>query len=146
MAETQTHKIIIVEDNEGLAKLMQINLERSGYVTVIARTAWQARDLIQAMTERVLMLLDYQIGDTPASELLDQLDQMQHPVPFIIITGKGSEQVAVDMMKRGARDYIVKTPDLVDQLAPLVEKVVEEIHREQKRKLYGTPDTHGRQM
>jgi len=146
MTQVKAYSILIVEDNEGLARLMQKNLERLGYETHIAGTSWEARDYIKASHEKLLMLLDYKLGDIPASELLDELEASQHCVPFIVVTGKGSEEIAVDMMKRGARDYVIKNPNLVDLLPGIVEQVIDDLEREQKRKIYGTPDVHGRQL
>jgi DNA-binding NtrC family response regulator len=146
MADTEIYTILIVEDNAGLARLIQKQLERQGYRTQISSTGWQARDFIRETAEKILMLLDYQLGDVPATELLDQLEEMKIAVPFVVITGKGSEQVAVDMMKRGAKDYIIKTADLAQEIVPLVDKVIDELTREYKRKIYGTPDVHGRQV
>jgi DNA-binding NtrC family response regulator len=145
MIETQAYTILIVEDNSGVARLMQMQMEREGFSTKVCSLGWEAREFIKAAQGKILMLLDYQLGDMPATDLLAQLENLHVDVPFIVITGKGSEQVAVDMMKRGARDYIVKNPELVDALPPLVHKVIEELEREEKRRVYGTPNSRGRQ-
>ena len=67
------------------------------------------------------ILLDFYLPDMNGLEFLEQLrdDQWETPVPVIMLTGQGNEQVAVQAIKRGAQDYLVKQqlkPDML-QLA-----------------------------
>src|SRR2546422_955545 len=55
------------------------------------------------------MLLDLKLQDIEGKELVNHLASIGRAVPFIIITGQGDERIAVDMMKRGALDYLVIT-------------------------------------
>src|SRR5690606_39892071 len=51
-----------------------------------------------------------------ALDFLDRLEQAGRALPFIITTGQGSESVAVELMKRGAVDYLLKDVDFLDNL------------------------------
>src|SRR5690606_34826790 len=51
-----------------------------------------------------------------ALDFLDRLEQAGRALPFIITTGQGSESVAVELMKRGAVDYLLKDVDVLDNL------------------------------
>jgi two-component system cell cycle sensor histidine kinase/response regulator CckA len=53
--------------------------------------------------------------------------------PVIIVTGRGSEEVAVQAMKRGAADYVVNNPDRIRQLPQRIQKVVQETRLEHQR-------------
>src|SRR5690606_41826948 len=53
-------------------------------------------------------------------------------LPFIIITGQGDERVAVEMMKRGASDYVVKEKDFLEVLPPVVDRVLAKLKIEER--------------
>jgi len=55
-----------------------------------------------------LLILDYRLPDITGIELVKELKKRNIKTPIILLTGKGSENVAVDAMKLGVRDYIVK--------------------------------------
>jgi signal transduction histidine kinase len=66
------------------------------------------------------MLLDLKLPDIEGKALVDHLADIRRSVPFVVITGQGDERVAVEMMKRGALDYLVKDVHFL----PLVPEVV----------------------
>lgn len=71
-----------------------------------------------------VLLLDYRLPDMNALELLKELNQIRHlGAPTIINTGLGSEDVAIQAIKLGAADYIVKSQGYLDRLPLVVENV-----------------------
>lgn len=60
-------------------------------------------------------------------QFIEQLNEAGLKIPFIVITGHGSEKIAVTMMKLGARDYIVKQSNFVKKLLVVLEQVKKEI-------------------
>src|SRR5271169_1018016 len=95
--------VLVVEDHEPLASAVCTLLERQGYRTKTLTTGGEVQQAIAA--ERpALMLLDYNLTDLTADHLVKQLSDAGLEVPFIVCTGKGSEQIAVEMMKCGAQD------------------------------------------
>ncbi len=78
------------------------------------------------------MLLDYSLPDMRADRLIELLEQERCKVPFIVATGHGSETIAVEMMKRGARDYLVKGFSFLDLLAPQVSRVLAQVEKERR--------------
>src|SRR5262249_33667972 len=56
----------------------------------------------------------------------------RHCPPFIIITGQGDERVAVEMMKRGARDYLVKDADFLEFVPAVVKRALEQLDKERR--------------
>ncbi len=76
------------------------------------------------------MLLDLKLPDYHGKGLLDLLADISRAVPFIIITGQGDERVAVDMMKRGALDYLVKDAEFLEFLPAVVQRSLAQLDRE----------------
>ena len=59
------------------------------------------------------VLLDYQLSDADGLEFLDRFPTAvgEAPIPIVMLTGHGNEAVAVQAMKKGVQDYLVKGPD-----------------------------------
>lgn len=123
-----TH-ILIVDDDPGLNRLIQRTVRRAGHEFTSAATAEEA---IERLKERepALMLLDLKLPDAEGGELIDRLEKQDLRVPFIIITGQGDERVAVQMMKRGASDYLVKDADFLNFLPTVIERVLGRVETE----------------
>jgi PAS domain S-box-containing protein len=79
------------------------------------------------------MLLDYTLPDMTAKEFIIHLKSKgEHFPPFIVSTGQGDPRIAVDMMKLGARDYIVKDNQFLDMLPEVIRKVERDIDNENR--------------
>ncbi len=127
-------KFLIVEDDEGLADLIKDKVQECGYKAAIVQTAAEAIEWLSGNVPYI-MLLDYTLPDMNAKEFIAELQKSHDPVPsFIISTGQGDERIAVDMMKLGARDYIVKDGQFLDLLPEVVRRVSNEIENEKKVK------------
>jgi len=103
--------ILLAEDDPGHATAIRRSLEKTyPDATISAVTSIQEYREHIASTIPSIAILDLNLSDgcsidllnTPAGEAL---------FPTIVMTSFGSEQVAVDMIKRGALDYMVKSPD-----------------------------------
>ena len=115
--------IIVTEDDESLNHLMQKILRREGFKT---EGAMSGSDAINRVTgsEDSLLLLDYGLPDMTGREVIQTLSQRKNNVPFVLVTGKGNEHIAVDMMKRGAMDYIIKDDGFIEELPVKVRSVL----------------------
>ncbi|MEP0925418.1 response regulator [Leptolyngbya sp. ST-U4] len=75
------------------------------------------------------ILLDFRLPDMTGLEFLDELNQQRDtPLPVIMLTGQGDEQVAVQAMKRGAQDYLVKQDLAPDVLQLTVRNVLQQAY------------------
>ncbi len=117
--------VLIVEDDKGTSELEAARLEFLGLE--IKRTSTPAETLKLLKSARPeLMVLDYSFPGMNAIELLADLKKESVPLPpFIMVTGRGDEAVAVESMKAGALDYIVKDKDFLDNLLPTAKKALE---------------------
>jgi PAS domain S-box-containing protein len=124
--ELTPYKIIIVEDDRGLNRLIRKNLEREGFEPESAFSGDQALSKITGSSQEIL-LIDYKLPDLTAREFIDLLEEKDKKIPFIVMTGHGDEKIAVDMMKLGALDYIIKQQNFIQLLIPKVKKAREEL-------------------
>lgn len=124
-------KILIIEDDEGLLRLVQKTLQRTGFHTDgVSNGAKAIAFIVENSPE--LLLLDYKLPDMTGDQIINILKERESTVPFIVMTGQGDEKLAVNMMKLGARDYLVKTTDFLDLLPIVVKKVIDRLNVEKK--------------
>lgn len=123
--------VFVVDDDRGLLRLMEKSLQREGISTATARSGKDAT-LWLAGNRADLMLLDLKLQDIEGKELVHNLASTDRAVPFIVITGQGDERVAVEMMKRGAVDYLVKDANFLQFLPEVVRRALGQLEREKK--------------
>jgi hypothetical protein len=123
-------RVLIVEDCESDAKLVVHELERAGHQVIWTRveTRVQARDALASQTWDVVVS-DWSLPCFDGLGALQVLVEAKLDVPFIIVTGTIDEATAVDAMRAGARDVIVKSR--MARLAPAVER---ELHEREARR------------
>lgn len=123
--------LLIADDDPGLLRLTSRTLGREGFHVSTASSgeeaiAWLERDRPD------LLLLDLKLNDVDARQMISRLRESGRLPDFVIITGQGDERVAVEMMKHGALDYLVKDADFLDLLPARVHRVIEQIERARK--------------
>jgi hypothetical protein len=123
--------VFIVDDDRGLVRLIEKALLREGFATASATSGKDALHWL-ARHHADLALLDLKLEDTQGMELVRCLRELPRPVPFLIITGQGDERVAVEMMKRGALDYLVKDVDFLQFVPEVVKRALEQLEREKR--------------
>ncbi|HYG34841.1 MAG TPA: response regulator, partial [Clostridia bacterium] len=100
-------RLLVVEDDSGLAFLLSGLLGDIGLQCDTASSGQQALSLFGA-NSFALILLDYALPDMAANELIALARTRGQMPPFIVLTGNGDERIAVELMKQGARDYLIK--------------------------------------
>ncbi len=123
--------ILIVDDDRGLLRLMEKSLRREGHSTAIAASGAEAIAWLKGHSAD-LLLLDLKLQDIEGKELIAHLAEIQRSFPFIIITGQGDERVAVEMMKRGALDYLVKDVQFQEFLPTVVRRALGHLQKEKR--------------
>jgi signal transduction histidine kinase len=129
--ESHAATIFVIDDDQGLLRLMQKVLRREGFNVATANSgtaalAWLSQNAAD------LALLDLKLQDVEASEMVRRLTGSQRPTPFVIITGQGDERVAVEMMKRGALDYLVKDVDFLQFLPQVTKRALDRLHKDRR--------------
>lgn len=111
-------RVLIVEDNPGDAQLMVRALERAGLRPRWRRVESEDEYLSGLEDTPDVILADVRLPQFDGLRALDLLQQRGMDIPFVLVSGRVGEDVAVDAMKRGAYDYLLK-----DRLARLGEAV-----------------------
>ncbi len=127
-------RVLIVEDSEDDALLLVRELQRNDY-----EVEWERVETGEAMAAALenqawdIIIADYALPYFSGLEALKLLQQSGLDLPFIIVSGKIGEDVAVEAMKAGAHDYLMKGN--LARLAPAVERELREaeVRRERKR-------------
>jgi DNA-binding NtrC family response regulator len=103
-------RVLIVEDSEDDALLILRELERGGYEPVHERvdTPEGMRGSLAEGGPWDVVLSDWQMPRFEAPEALAMFRATGSEAPFIIVSGKVGEEVAVEAMKAGAHDYVMK--------------------------------------
>lgn len=107
-------KILVAEDEEPIANLIKLNLQKAGYQCSVATDGEAAADLMMNQTFD-LVLLDIMIPKIDGYELLEYARRLGFPVIFL--TALGSTQDKVKGLKMGADDYLPKPFEIVELLA-----------------------------
>ena len=110
MAAERPLRILLMEDDMGLAHLCRTRLERNGYVVDHAPDGEQGLAMYEA-GDYDAVLLDHAMPVYDGLEVIRRLAARGPLPPVVMVTGSGNEQVAVEALRLGARDYIVKDVD-----------------------------------
>ncbi len=126
---TADKRVLVVDDDEGLRNLIARRLRKTGFEVSLAVNGAAAVELAQADPGQ-LLVLDQKLVDMTGREVIRQLAEQGCKVNFVMMTGQGDERLAVEMMKLGAADYLVKGLDLLDLLPATLERVFRAIETE----------------
>jgi two-component system, sensor histidine kinase len=107
MSKTTLQNILYIEDDEGLARLLQKRLQRLRFNVDIAVSAEDGIECIERK-KYDLILLDYHLPGMTGLEALDIIVAKPYAPPVILLTASGDEGVAVSALEKGAADYAVK--------------------------------------
>ena len=108
------NKILIVEDEQAIAEMVKMCLEKNGYICEIVNNGSVAAERIED-NRYDLILLDIMLPDIDGYELIEYIKQFHMPVIFI--SAKTAVNDKVKGLKLGAEDYITKPFDLEELLA-----------------------------
>lgn len=116
------HKILIVDDEVNLRKLLSVVLEKENYQVFLAEDGEQALNIIKQQPLD-LVLMDIRMPKINGLEALKEIKTIDEKIPVILMTAYAGVATAVEALKLGAFDYIVKPFDLND-LRSLIRKTL----------------------
>lgn len=127
-------RILIVDDNKDHQLLMQAFIVES-IKDVYVDFSDTGKDCLLKLSEETysMLIIDFSLSETNGLELFRNIIQKEVDIPVIMVTGFGNENVAVEAMKLGAYDYIVKSDAYLRKLPATILKVIKE-HELRKEK------------
>src|SRR5437667_9941586 len=126
----------MVEDDVADAALVRHALQQGGLNFSLARVESKA-DFLRELAERApdLILLDYSLPGFDGLTALNLAQEKYPDIPFIFVTGTLGEEVAIEMLKSGATDYVLK-----NHLTRVVAAVQRDLRKKQARRERGQPE------
>jgi two-component system alkaline phosphatase synthesis response regulator PhoP len=123
-------RILVVEDEQDLQKVLEYNLKQAGHEPIAAMRGRDALELVRARRPDAV-LLDLMLPDLPGTEVCRALkaDPATRSIPVIMLTAKGEEIDRVVGFELGADDYVVK-PFSPAELVARVHAVLRRVQRE----------------
>ncbi len=114
-------RVLIVEDEEKLRRVLALHLESQGYEALAAASAEEA---LRLASRAQLVLTDLRLPGMDGLALLDALQRQNPRLPVVVMTAYSSVETAVEAMKKGAADFLPK-PFSLDHLNTVVRKALE---------------------
>ncbi|HEV3118329.1 MAG TPA: response regulator [Gemmataceae bacterium] len=131
MATERKTRILIIEDDPGVARLQQRCLERAGFEVVIAHTATSGLRMIR-LGAISLLVLDYKLPEMDGLQLYERIKNSGQEVPVILVTAFSDEATAIQALRAGVRDIVIKSPQYLDYLPDAVKRVLSHVHLERQ--------------
>jgi PAS domain S-box-containing protein len=122
--------VLIVDDDPGVVEVVDCLLQHSGFKTATAGTGEEAVAWLR-QHEASLLLTDLHLPDMMGWEIIPRLlQETKGPAPaFVVMTGRGDERIAVEMMQRGALDFVMKDADFSSRLPAVISRAVRQLEQ-----------------
>ncbi len=118
--------ILIIDDDYDICFLLKSFLSRQGYKVFDTLKASRALEILSEVKVDVV-LCDYRLGDSDGKTMIRKIKDLQN-IPVIIITAYNDSRVAVETMKTGAFDFVLK-PFMQDEILQTVREALENPNR-----------------
>lgn len=128
--------VVIIDDDSNILELTSLILAKNGFQPYAASRAHEGFELISCHSPE-LVLLDYMMPEMDGLSALQQIKSRFPDTYVVMFTGKGSEEVAVALMKSGASEYILKpfnNRNLVERLENVLRIREIELHNRELQK------------
>lgn len=118
-------KILVVDDDPFVRSMLKEILESTEYEVYTANHGKSALDLYYEILDFDLIISDMNMPEMNGLELIKSLRRQNSDVPLIILTVNNDICIAIDAIRSGADDYILKDENIADTLTVSVDKVLE---------------------
>src|ERR1051326_3778807 len=121
---TKRAKILIVDDERSIRELLDIFLKKEGYSVTSTSNATEGLAYVKA-NEFDLIISDIKMAGMSGIQLLRELRTTGFSGQFILLTAFASAETAIQALKMGAFDYILKTENFMEELKLVVHNALE---------------------
>ena len=127
------YSILIVDDEESMREFLSIMLQKEGYSV---KTASNANDALTMIEKEIfsLAVTDIKMPGMDGIQLLTEIRKVSPDTEVVMITAFGSTDTAVEAMKKGAIDYVVK-PFQIDEMKIIIRNILEKKRLQQENTL-----------
>jgi two-component system KDP operon response regulator KdpE len=108
-------KVLVVDDEPPIRKLLRMGLETQGYQTIDAPNAKIALELMAEAPD--LVILDLGLPDMQGLDLLRKIRKEREDLPIVVLSSRGDETAKVEALDLGADDYVTKPFGMEELLA-----------------------------
>ncbi|MGC4409793.1 sensor histidine kinase [Allorhizobium sp. NPDC080224] len=117
--------VLYIDDDAAIARLVQRHMGRLGHEVSHAENAEDALELLTTAGFDVVVL-DHYLRQTTGHDVLGRMREAEIDVPVVYVTGSNEAQVAIEAIKAGAADYVIKTvsDDFLSLLSSAIEQTV----------------------
>ncbi len=129
LTQTKPHSVLIVDDDKGILTLEKNCLQNNGYNITTTENGSEA--ITMAKEKKYdLMLLDYNLADMTAEDIVSSVCDNGRYIPYVIVTGTDDCKLALEMIKSGAADYIVKDSKFLEILPSATFRAIQTAQKE----------------
>jgi len=127
-------KVLVVDDEPPIRKLLRTGLGTQGYQTLDASNAKAALDLMSDKPD--LVILDLGLPDMQGLDLLRQIRARREDVPIVVLSSRGDETAKVEALDLGADDYVTKPFGMEELLARIRAALRHQLHLQGERPVF----------
>lgn len=125
-------RVLILEDDEGVATLQRGRLVALGYQVDVASSSREAYAALQK-TRYGLLIIDYRLNESLSGlDFYRKLTSGGDAIPAILVTGLGHDEVLAEAMREGIRGFVLKTPNYWRDLEDTVRRVTRQVSLERQ--------------
>lgn len=116
-------RILHVDNNHQDCEFVKKTLVDTHYLIYIATSCEKIEEVLH-QKEVDIVLTDYNILGLTEFKVLDLIANIKPGLPVILVTGNGSEEIAVKAFRAGVADYVIKSPNYIQQLPKAIESAL----------------------
>lgn len=120
-------RILVVDDEQSVRDILKQVLEGEGYNITLAQTGEQAMSLFSA-SPYPLVITDIRMPGMSGIDLLKKITAVSPDTQVIIITSHASIETAIDALRLGVYDYLLKPFEDIDLIPPVVRRALDKVH------------------
>ncbi|MGE4357707.1 MAG: HD domain-containing phosphohydrolase [Candidatus Omnitrophota bacterium] len=134
MSVNSDTKILVVDDDSLVLETMRDILEAEGFQTVLSSRPQEGLSLLESENNIDLVITDIKMPEMSGIEFLRLVKKIDLDIPVIIITGFASLETAIEAIREGAYDYIIK-PFEVEKIIAIIQRAIKEKRLSEKNKI-----------
>lgn len=122
---TNDLKILVADDDSFVREMLCAILESEGYIVETASNGTEALSTYRKEKKFDLIISDMNMPEMSGLEIIKEIRGNDNKVPIIILTGNNEISIAIDALKSGANDYLLKDENIQDVILIAIDKVME---------------------